>query len=42
MTPTLAGYLVFGAYIVLNVAIGLWAGRQQKGADDLWTAGRRE
>ena len=37
----LAGYLVFGTYIVLNVVIGLWSGRQQKGADDLWTAGRR-
>ena len=41
MTPTLAGYLVFGGYIVLNIVIGLWSGRQQKGADDLWTAGRR-
>ena len=41
MTPTLAGYLVFGGYIVLNIAIGLWSARQQKGADDLWTAGRR-
>ena len=41
MTPTVAGYLVFGLYIVLNVVIGLWSGRQQKGADDLWTAGRR-
>lgn len=41
MNPTVAGYLVFGAYIVLMVVIGLWSGRQQKGADDLWTAGRR-
>ena len=41
MTPTTAGYLVFGAYIILNIIIGLWSGRQQKGADDLWTAGRR-
>ncbi len=41
MSPTAAGYLVFGAYIVLMVLIGLWSGRQQKGADDLWTAGRR-
>jgi Na+/proline symporter len=41
MSPTLAGYLVFGTYIVLMVVIGLWSGRQQKGADDLWTAGRR-
>ena len=41
MSPTLAGYLVFGAYIVLMVLIGLWSGRQQKGADDLWVAGRR-
>jgi SSS family solute:Na+ symporter len=41
MSPTLAGYVVFGGYIVLNVVIGLWSGRQQKGADDLWTAGRR-
>jgi Na+/proline symporter len=41
MSATLAGYLVFGAYIVLMVSIGLWSGRQQKGADDLWTAGRR-
>ncbi len=41
MNPTVAGYLVFGAYIVLMVVIGLWSGRQQRGADDLWTAGRR-
>ena len=42
MSPTaVAGYLVFGSYIVLMVVIGLWSGRQQKGADDLWTAGRR-
>ena len=41
MNPTVAGYLVFGSYIVLMVVIGLWSGRQQKGADDLWTAGRR-
>jgi Na+/proline symporter len=41
MNPTVAGYLVFGTYIVLMVAIGVWSGRQQKGADDLWTAGRR-
>ncbi len=41
MNPTVAGYLVFGSYIVLIVVIGLWSGRQQKGADDLWTAGRR-
>jgi SSS family solute:Na+ symporter len=41
MTPVVAGYLVFGTYIVLMVLIGLWSGRQQKGADDLWTAGRR-
>ncbi len=41
MNSTVAGYLVFGSYIVLMVVIGLWSGRQQKGADDLWTAGRR-
>jgi SSS family solute:Na+ symporter len=41
MNPTVAGYLVFGAYIVLMVGIGLWSGRQQRGADDLWVAGRR-
>ena len=41
MNPVVAGYLVFGTYIVLMVVIGLWSGRQQKGADDLWTAGRR-
>ena len=41
MNPVVAGYLVFGSYIVLMVVIGLWSGRQQKGADDLWTAGRR-
>jgi Na+/proline symporter len=41
MSPVVAGYLVFGTYIALMVLIGLWSGRQQKGADDLWTAGRR-
>lgn len=41
MNPTVAGYVVFGGYIVLMVVIGLWSGRQQKGADDLWVAGRR-
>lgn len=36
-----AGLLVFGLYLVVMVAIGLWSGRQQLSAADLWVAGRR-
>ncbi len=41
MTETTAGFMVFGAYLLVMIAIGLASGRQQHSAADLWVAGRR-
>ena len=41
MTPSAIGLLIFGAYLVAIVAIGIVSGQQQKNEADLWVAGRR-
>ena len=41
MTPSTIGLLIFGAYLVAIVAIGIVSGQQQKNEADLWVAGRR-
>jgi solute:Na+ symporter, SSS family len=41
-SPTgIAGYVVFGLYLLIMVVIGVASGRQQQSAGDLWVAGRR-
>jgi Na+/proline symporter len=41
VTPFTAGLLVFGAYLLAMIGIGLASGRQQRTTEDLWVAGRR-
>ena len=41
MTPSVIGLLIFGAYLVAIVTIGIVSGQQQKNEADLWVAGRR-
>ena len=41
MTPSAIGLLIFGAYLVAIVTIGIVSGQQQKNEADLWVAGRR-
>ena len=41
MTASAIGLVVFGAYLVLMIAIGVASGRQQHSEADMWVAGRR-
>ena len=41
MTPSAIGLLIFAAYLIAIVVIGIVAGQQQKNEADLWVAGRR-
>ena len=41
MTASTLGLLIFGAYLVVVIAIGVASGRQQRSEADLWVAGRR-
>lgn len=41
MSGHLAGYAVFGVYLLAMVLIGLASGKQQRNPEDLWVAGRR-
>ena len=38
MTPSAIGLLIFGAYLVAIVAIGIVSGQQQKNEADLWVS----
>ncbi len=41
MSEHVAGYAVFGVYLLAMVLIGLASGKQQRSPEDLWVAGRR-
>ncbi len=41
MTPSAIGFVVFGIYLLVVVAIGFVSARFQRTAEDFWVAGRR-